>query len=891
AKLKIREFVLISEKADTSRRIVLNSDILNMELKGNYKLIPFIKSAERILYKIFPSLLPDKYAMTSIDTVNNLSFNIQFKNFNDVCKLILPEIKIAPNSLIRGNINTASESFEINGEIGQLAYSENIINDLSFDIILKNKLFTTKTLSKRLQIGESMALNNFEFNIEGYNDSLLVDFHWINRDSLVYSGDIAALTNLIKIPGHASPGLRFKLIPSEIVFADEAMSLDQSIIEIDTTTIKIRSFTISKKEQYLNIYGSISNNENDSLYIKFNKVNLSQINYLTAGSGMVFNGTLDGTASLSNIYKTPVFYSSLDITKFNVNNDDLGDVDLISNWDAGNNKINLIFRLKSGRIEPFVMAGSYTPENKKLDFGITLDRFNLEIFAPYISNTLSNLKGRLNANLELKGTLDNPELNGRVQVQRGSFIVNYLNTRYNFTNYFNISKSTIQFEDMLIYDEKGHSATANGTIFHNNFKDINFDVTLKADNFLFLNTTEKENPDYYGTAIASGVINLTGSTNNLIINISAKTEGDTQFYIPLSAGEDISESDFISFVNKTYQDKPEEEKKEELTGMQLNFELEVTPDAEVQIIFDSKVGDIIRAVGYANLKMEINTLGDFNMYGDYIIENGDYLFTLKNVINKRFDIEKGGTIKWNGNPEEANLDLNAVYRLKAPLFDLMAGLQLDTAEKEKYKRRFPVECQLNVTHTITNPEMAFNINVPQADDKVNSIIQGLPEEEKNKQLLSLLILNRFYTPSYLRGQGPSETGSAGAVGVTSSELLSNQLSHWLSQISNDFDIGVNYRAGDEITNDELEVALSTQLFNDRVSINGNVGVGGQQQNTSGLVGDFDVNVKLNKSGKLRLKAFTRSNEEMLYENSPYTQGIGLFFREDFNSYKDILKKN
>ncbi len=234
------------------------------------------------------------------------------------------------------------------------------------------------------------------------------------------------------------------------------------------------------------------------------------------------------------------------------------------------------------------------------------------------------------------------------------------------------------------------------------------------------------------------------------------------------------------------------------------------------------------------------------------------------------------------------MDINAIYRLKAPLYDLMLGLSLDSTEFAKYRRRVPVECHLKMTETIMNPAMNCGIEVQFAYDKAEGILNSLSAEEKNKQLISLLVLNSFYTPASMRGAAVVENTSPGAVGVTSSELLSNQLSHWLSQISNDFDIGVNYRPGDELSSDELEVALSTQLFNDRVSINGNVGVG--DQNATGLVGDFDVNVKLNESGKLRLKAFTRSNDELIYENSPYTQGVGLFFREDFDSLKDLLKK-
>ncbi|PKP17300.1 MAG: hypothetical protein CVU05_15795 [Bacteroidetes bacterium HGW-Bacteroidetes-21] len=317
----------------------------------------------------------------------------------------------------------------------------------------------------------------------------------------------------------------------------------------------------------------------------------------------------------------------------------------------------------------------------------------------------------------------------------------------------------------------------------------------------------------------------------------------------------------------------------------MDFNLNVTPDAEVQIIFDSKAGDIIRGQGNGNLHLEINTLGDFNLFGEYVIEQGDYLFTLQNIINKKFEVEKGGTIRWNGDPYEAILDMKAIYRLKTSLYDIT----LDST----YKSRVPVECVLSMKNSLMHPDMAFSINLPTADSKAQGIISNLPPDEINKQIISLLVMNRFVTPESMKGgiQAAESRSSSNAFGVNSSELLSNQLSHWLSQISKDFDVGVNYRPGDELSTDELEVALSTQILNDRVSINGNVGVGGQQHNASGqFMGDFEVEVKVNRSGKLRVKGFTKSNDNLIYDTSPYRQGLGLFYREDFDSFSGLMKR-
>jgi hypothetical protein len=202
-------------------------------------------------------------------------------------------------------------------------------------------------------------------------------------------------------------------------------------------------------------------------------------------------------------------------------------------------------------------------------------------------------------------------------------------------------------------------------------------------------------------------------------------------------------------------------------------------------------------------------------------------------------------------------------------------------------------CKINLTKSLSNPEIKFDIELPTAEDNIRDKVEQYinSEEDMNKQILSLLVLGKFYTPEYLRGSYVGANNNV--VGSTASELFSNQLSNWLSKISNDFDVGVNYRPGNQITNDEIELALSTQMFNDRVSINGNIGNNSSQRtsaNSNGIVGDADVNVKITNNGKLQLKAYNHANNNLIYETSPYTQGVGLSYREDFNDFDELWQK-
>jgi hypothetical protein len=293
--------------------------------------------------------------------------------------------------------------------------------------------------------------------------------------------------------------------------------------------------------------------------------------------------------------------------------------------------------------------------------------------------------------------------------------------------------------------------------------------------------------------------------------------------------------------------------------------------------------------GTGNLNINLNQNGDFKISGDYIIEDGDYLFTLGNILNKPFSVENGGKIIFNGDLDNAEIDIKAIYKLKASLFDIL--------QDERFNERIPVECQLNLTGKLFNPVVGFNIYLPTADEERRTYLQNVisTEEELSRQFLYLLVMNSFLADqSSGVSSGSTSTTGTSAMAVTTTEMLSNQLSNWLSQISNDFDIGFVYRPGSgnkDINPQEVQVALSTQLLNDKVVINGNFDVRGtasSSANTNQITGDFDAEVKITE--KLRFKVFNRYNNPYTGKQVDYTQGIGIFFKQDFDKFSDLFRK-
>ena len=528
-----------------------------------------------------------------------------------------------------------------------------------------------------------------------------------------------------------------------------------------------------------------------------------------------------------------------------------------------------------------------------VDFDIYLNDFELWSLSPYAEGMVSDLAGTGNVNLTLDGTLNEPELNGTIDFVEGAATFSMLKTRYILNDRIRIYNNNFYLEDFDVFDVSGNRARINGTISNTHLKNFYTNINIDANNLLCMNTRSHDNEVFYGTVYATGNLGISGRPKAMKLNIDVTTERNTAIYLPLYNASEVQTSDFITFIQE--EELIEEQFSDQMQtirGLEMELEVDITPDAVVQLIFDPKVGDIIETSGRGNLRILLDQANGFRMFGDVELMRGDYLFTLQNVINKRFQIKPGGKINFNGSPTNATIDLNAVYNTRAAPYNLYPGSGSEAPEA--LKKRIPVDCHLFLEGELQTPTISTGIELPTADPQTRDLLENSTstEEELMKQFLSLLVINNFYSISGLGVQDVGTMNSSFA-GVTASELLSNQLSNWLSQISDDFDIGVNYRPGDQISSDEVEVALSTQLLNDRIIISGNVDVGGQEMNPSTeasnnpyIVGDFDVEFKV--TDNVSVIAFNKARDELLFETAPYKQGVGISYREEFDDFRQLM---
>jgi hypothetical protein len=319
--------------------------------------------------------------------------------------------------------------------------------------------------------------------------------------------------------------------------------------------------------------------------------------------------------------------------------------------------------------------------------------------------------------------------------------------------------------------------------------------------------------------------------------------------------------------------------------MNIDIDLEITDEAEVMLIFDDLVGDEMKSSGQGNIQLNIDQNYDLTMYGNYVINKGEYVFTLKDFVNKKFDLIKGGTLTWLGDPYNAKIDLSARYPLRTSLYNIMPEI-----DRDNWKHKSMVDVDIELENNLMNPDIQFSIEVPNGNESVKTALKRVLSntEELNKQVFSLLILNQFITPNHL-----NLGNNVKSYDISTSEVLSNQLGNMISSFTDEFDIGFNYTLGNQLSNEELSVAMSTQQFNDRLTVETNLGMSQSNsitQNPNSFIGDVNIEYKLNSKGNIRIHAYNQSNEYDLsnQNQSNYTQGFGLFYKQSFDSLGELF---
>jgi hypothetical protein len=887
--LSVRMF----EDSASVKNIVLASDFVDARFKGNFRLSQMGTSLNRFVQNYSEVLAGSFSAGNGAFGEQDIAFEINIKSPEIPLKLFVPQLEIAPETELDGTFNNLKNELVLNSKAPWLNISGMRIRDWYLEIESNNEIFQLNTFCDKVFFSEPNQSDTLGIGI----DSLMVQTG-LQADTILYNISWNDLSNRQANSGDFKGFLAFESLQTQMLsFTDVQMMVDSSVWNVyhnnlivsDSAGIFFRDLWFYNDSSLFSIDGGISHNPADSLRFLFDNLNISHLDQLIVDQTVDLNGVLNGEANLVNLYKNPNFLIDIELKDLYFNQQDFGMLKLNTSWNERQDfldvNLDIIRNDTIGVNEVLKLDGRYFPtsDTKNFDLKADLNNLNIHVFNPFVEEFVDIAEESLASGmLEITGSYNEPVLNGVLDLLHTQVLVKYLNEYYSAGGSLVVGENFINLDQLLLYDTRSKSATCSGNVFHDYFRDFNLDILVEEEDFRALNTTSRDNELFYGTAIVSGNVVITGPIDDITMDIEAKTEYGTRIIIPISSAVSVSENDFIIFINSSDTLQKEDEKYVvKLKGLTLYLDLDVTSAADIEIFLPYGMGDI-KGKGNGNIRMGVSPRGDFTINGDYIIEQGKFLFTLEDILKKEFDIKQGSKISWSGNPYEATVDINAMYPVKTTL----AGLRLLTDSTSVYNTRVNVECVVGLRNDLFNPDIKFSIDFANVAEDIKRIIYAsldtTDQSAMSEQMVSLLVLGSF---SYSTG-GPS-------IGNTGFKLLSNQLSDWLSKISKDIDIGVNYQPGTSLTEDELEVALRTQLFNDRLSIDGNFGVRGttrSDENASDILGDINIEYKITEDGHFRVRAFNRTNDiSFLEDNAPYTQGVGIFYRKEFEKFFDLFK--
>lgn len=888
----------LTEDANLNRKLILTSDFLDFELGGKFKFVDLEESFRRFIssYMAFEATAGKQKTVSS----QNLSFSLRLKNTETLSRLLAPNLLIADNTRLSGVYTSENNSLDATFICDWMNVSGVRLQNPNLIIKTDQSLAAIKFQMRDLLFRESNPEDSTEFGVENpqfqfdiRNDSILYQVSWFNaRSETVNKGDVQGYYFL-----NPNKMGELHIQNANLVINDTLWNIEKNnrmLITKDFTKIENLRFFSAKSA--LNLQGNLPFKELDTLSVTFNNWDLSNFDVLSRSYRFDLDGTVNGELALANLSKHPSFFSNLSVSGLHLNKELIGDARLLSSWSNVEESIYLNAQIiNSGNIGTsriVNLSGFYYPTREKdnIRFELVLDNFKVNLINQFLIDIVSNLQGLASGSVSITGELNKPKMQGFVNLSRTAFKIDYLNVLFSLQHTFEIKPDEVLINNLVLYDSIGNKALVNGKLTHNYLRDFNVKLRIKPNDLLALNTGSQQNELFYGSAFVTGEVIINGPFDDIEMDIQAMSQKGTNLVISLNTNSSIGSNDYITFVKAkntdSIQKAVETRIAPSISKFGLNLNAFVTPDATLKIFLPYDVGNL-ETKGTGNISMGVSASGDLSLNGAYVVKSGAFVFAMENLPKKRFDLIDGGVITWTGDPIDAEIDVKGIYRVKASL----SGLGLDTTSS--IRNRVNVDCIIHLKKQLVNPEMKFSFRFPGSDPQLEQMVFSTLDTTNDammtQQMISLLVLNSF---SFNRVNSFS-------IGNSSIDMISNQLSGLLSQISKDFDIGLHYRPGDKISNEELQVALSTQFFNDRISIDGNFDIineGSTAKNASNLVGDFNLNAKITSDGRLSLTAYRHSNSNFwhtssLFDNfAPYTQGIGISYREEFNQFADIFRK-
>ena len=810
----------------------------------------------------------------------NISFNLNFKP--KFLKIINNNLLIDENTFLSGKFES-NGNYDLKLESSFINFKDIKASNFNLNINNKSGSLLIDKINSKLISGTS-----FKLNTKFVKDSLKVNSSYTSSNKelnkITFSHTIDSNNNSVvsfydmELVINNQKWLIDKNNKKELpVFSFSRNSKNYSFINAN--------FISGKQNLKINISEDL---KNSSYSLKFKDVSLEN---LTSNKNKIFfQGLVNGNVDLIKSEEEYQGVSSIKLDNLKANNNILGTANLNINASNDLKSFKLSFNILENDLKVLNLEGKFSIENDfyPLDLKLKMNDFNIMPFSKIGDNVITDFKGYFNSDILISGNSNTPNFNGEIRTKDVEFLIPYLNVNYKLNNNpkFILTDQTFKLNNFNLYNSNTNSiGLLYGKINHNKFKNWFLDLNIDTDNLLILNTNYQDDVVYYGKGFLNGNSKIKGPGENLFINVDGSTNQGTGLVIPIQQSKNIGDLSYLNFINNKEENENFNYKR---NGLKVNLDLEFNKNATIEVILDSDSGSRLLSKGNGKLNFKINTVGNFNIFGNYIVDSGSYFYKSLGIVDREFNIKKGSSLTWNGNPYMADLNINANYEIPGGANPAIL------IQNTNFNRKIPTNIDVNLTGNLAEIDTPnFNINFPNTSGPIKSEIEYylVDEEKKQKQAISLLYQNTFIDEISLSS--------------VSSQAITNNLFQKASGIIDDIftnsddkmNVGINYLKGDKnaasslLNRDRLGLTLKTEI-SDKILINGKIGVpvGGVEENV--IIGDVQIEFLLNDEGNLKARFFNKENEYQYFANDiGYTQGMGISYELEFDSFKELFKKN
>jgi hypothetical protein len=825
--------------------------------------------------------------------------------------VILPELQALDPVIFRMDFNEKDRRLDSDIAVPYLKYADSEVDSLFISSESDTQNLTFQLGFNKIEAGPITIKRTALTGIVSEN-KLNLDFTSYDEEERLLH---FASTLSRKRDSNGIEDLIFNLSLNDLILNKKPWIIPESNeIAIRENRIAFKDFKLTNGAQSIELRSDRPTTDKDHIALLLRNFRLQALLSFLNPDEKLASGEVNGELILEDIYGTTGFLADLEIVDLHALEIPLGRLKINAKTEDGS-IYNTAISVKGDAVD-VVLAGYYKTDEMAadLDFDLDVNRINMSTITGFSSDFLKEGTGSINGAFKIAGTTANPKYKGVLRFDKAAASVSMLNTSFTFKDEeIKVDNSGITMNKLHIADAQGDIFTVDGKIGTDNLLVPTFDLKLTAKDFTAINSTNKDNELYYGQATFDAKAAITGNLDVPVVDIdlTVKEVTDITYVVPATELDVVQRDGIVQFVNKQ---NPEailtqtEEETATLTGFDITVNFKIKDDAKVTIIIEPTTRDQLQVSGTGDLKFRMTPNGRMTLAGRYEIADGYYQLNLYDIVSRRFELAKGGSVTWSGDPFDANLDVSAIYKVETSASALMASQTsgADITDKNRFRQVLPFLVYLNVDGELLQPEISFQINLPEEEQgaiggQVNGRLQQLntQNQELNKQVFSLLVLNKFFPTS---GSDGTNGGTATIARDNLNQALSDQLNQFGGKLLGNSGIDLNfgldsytdYQSGDGQQRTQLDATASKKLMDDRliVSVGSEVAIQGSPQNgeQAPAIGNVSIEYLLTEAGQWRLKGFRRNQYDNVVDGQLIVSGIALVFSKEFNEFKNLFKK-